>query len=126
SDQIEEAAKSLAPFDRVLVDVPCSNTGVLARRAEARWRFRVQDVQELSLQQLALLKQAARRGKGGGIVVYSTCSLEAEENERVVDALLDARPEFRLVEKNLTLPDCGETFAGWRDGGFWAKLERKS
>lgn len=89
------------PFDAVLVDVPCSNTGVLGRRPEARWRFHEAELQELIPLQTRLLLNACERVVGGGRVVYSTCSLEPEENRGVVDAVLKALPEMRLVTEQV-------------------------
>ena len=75
-------------FDRVLVDAPCSNTGVLRRRLELRWRIQPKEITRLAAEQLQLLRQAAQRVRPGGVLVYSTCSLEPEENEQVVEAFL--------------------------------------
>ena len=106
------------PFDAVLVDAPCSNTGVLGKRPEARWRIHPRDVAELAALQKRLLHAAADRVKPGGRLVYSTCSLEPEENEGVVAALLDARFDLRLEAQHTSLP--GEP----SDGGFRAKFTR--
>ena len=92
------------PFDAVLVDVPCSNTGVLNRRPEARWRVDETSIRELAVLQTRLLRQACERVCAGGRVVYSTCSLEPEENRGVVDSLLSALPDFRLDREILHLP----------------------
>ena len=78
----------LAPFDRVLVDVPCSSTGAFARLPEARWRRRPSDLISYTSRQLDILKASYKALKPGGILVYSTCSLEPEENEHVVDTFL--------------------------------------
>lgn len=106
-------------FDRVLVDAPCSNTGVLRRRVDARWRLRAEDIARLATEQLALLQKAARRVKRGGALVYSTCSLEPEENRGVVEAFLRANAAF-------TLERCVETSPqrDGLDGAFAAKLVR--
>jgi len=84
------------PFDAVLVDVPCSNTGVLNRRPEARWRFDQIGLEELVVLQTRLLLQACELVRPGGRVVYSTCSMEPEENRGVVDTVLMAMKDFRL------------------------------
>ncbi len=81
-----------ASFDGILVDAPCSNTGVLRRRVEARWRLTPQSPAQLAAIQLDLLKRALPLLKPGGRLVYSTCSLEPEENEDVVAALLAQVP----------------------------------
>ncbi|MHC4831865.1 MAG: RsmB/NOP family class I SAM-dependent RNA methyltransferase, partial [Planctomycetota bacterium] len=72
-----------APFDRVLVDAPCSNTGVLRRRVEARWRLDGLDLPRMAALQLALLRRGAEATRVGGTLVYSTCSIEEEENRAV-------------------------------------------
>lgn len=86
------------PFDAVLVDVPCSNTGVLGKRPDARWRIRPTDLEELPALQKRLLLTACDRLKPGGRVVYSTCSIEPEENADVVRAVLAERPALELNE----------------------------
>ena len=92
------------PFDAILVDVPCSNTGVLGRRPEARWRFSEQELVDLVPLQSRLLIQACERLRPGGRIVYSTCSVEAEENRQVVDAVLRAFPTLAVVCDQQFLP----------------------
>ncbi len=75
------------PFDRILVDAPCSGTGTLARNPEIKWRLKPEDLQDLQTRQRALLRNAAALLAPNGVLVYSTCSLEREENEEVVAAL---------------------------------------
>jgi 16S rRNA (cytosine967-C5)-methyltransferase len=85
-------------FDRILVDVPCSGTGTLARHPEIRWRLRAEDLRDLHERQVTLLKNALPALAPGGRLVYSTCSLEPEENERVVEEAIDgAQDKFRIV-----------------------------
>jgi 16S rRNA (cytosine967-C5)-methyltransferase len=108
------------PFDAVLVDVPCSNTGVLGRRPEARWRLRPDDFGHLVPLQTKLLLQATERVRPGGAVVYSTCSIEPEENRQVVDVVLRALPEFVLEA------DAEQVPGRPADGGYWARLRRKA
>jgi 16S rRNA (cytosine967-C5)-methyltransferase len=79
------------PFDRILLDAPCSGTGTLGRNPEIKWRLTPTDLEDLQRRQLALLRQALDALAPGGLMVYSTCSLEPEENEEVVNALLPAR-----------------------------------
>ena len=105
--------------DRILVDVPCSNTGVMRRRVDLRWRLRAGEILRLQQTQLNLLKQAAPRLKPGGVLVYSTCSLEPEENQEVVKAFLRANEEFELEFERELLP-----FADGVDGAFVARLKR--
>jgi 16S rRNA (cytosine967-C5)-methyltransferase len=84
-------------FDRVLLDVPCSGTGTLRRAPEIKWRLQPRDVERAVLRQRQLLQRAADLVRPGGRLVYTTCSLMAEENEAVVEAFLETRPGIRLV-----------------------------
>jgi 16S rRNA (cytosine967-C5)-methyltransferase len=86
-----------AEFDRVLADVPCSGTGTLARNPEIKWRLQPEDLAELRTKQIAILGAALKHVAPGGRLVYSTCSLEPEENAQVVAACLSAHPEFKVV-----------------------------
>jgi 16S rRNA (cytosine967-C5)-methyltransferase len=85
-------------FDRVLVDAPCSGLGTIRRDPDIRWRRHATDLPQLAAEQLALLARAAAVVRGGGRLVYATCSSEPEENEHVVDAFLQAHPAFRLLD----------------------------
>ena len=116
-----QAGPPLTPgsFDRILVDAPCSNTGVIRRRVDVRWRLTDEDFIRMPAQQLALLRRTATLLKPGGSLVYSTCSLEPEENERVVEQALAAIPGLRFLESRRTLP-----FADAVDGAFAAKFTR--
>lgn len=106
------------PFDAAIVDVPCSNTGVLGKRPEARWRLMPMSFRELIPLQMRLLKDAMSRVRSGGRVLYSTCSIDYEENRGVVDAVLASQPEFSLKEERLHHP--GQP----GDGGYQALLIR--
>lgn len=105
------------PYDRILVDVPCSNTGVLAKRAEARHRISPERVDELVRLQSGILVAAAKRLAPGGAIVYSTCALLDEENRAQVDGLLAADPALVLEKDAETLP-----VAGFADGGYAARI----
>ena len=85
-------------FDRVLADVPCSGTGTLARNPEIKWRLKREDLADLHQKQVAILRAALRQLASGGRAVYSTCSLEREENEDVVDEVLQDEPEYKLLD----------------------------
>jgi 16S rRNA (cytosine967-C5)-methyltransferase len=106
------------PFDAILVDAPCSNTGVLGRRPEARWRLRESDLAELVRLQTKLLLQAAERLKLGGKLVYSTCSIEPEENQQVVANVMKALPFLKKVAEKEEVPGVPA------DGGYWSRLVR--
>jgi 16S rRNA (cytosine967-C5)-methyltransferase len=108
-------------YDAVLADVPCSNTGVLARRPEARWRIKERHLPGLAERQLKILKDAAAWLRPGGALVYSTCSLEADENRGVVDTFLAGHASFALEEACTVYPD---EAAG--DGGFLARLRLRA
>jgi len=88
--------ESFGRFDRILLDVPCSNTGVIRRKPDVRWRFSKAGLTRLGVTQQALLERAAGLVKRGGCIVYSTCSLEPEENETLISAWLKSHPEFCL------------------------------
>jgi 16S rRNA (cytosine967-C5)-methyltransferase len=92
------------PFDRVLVDAPCSSLGVIGRRADARWRKGPETLRELPPVQLELLTAGARRVRPGGVLVYSVCSFEPEETTAVVERFLAAEPGFRIEPAGAWLP----------------------
>jgi 16S rRNA (cytosine967-C5)-methyltransferase len=107
-------------FDRVLVDAPCSNTGVMRRRVELRWRIRPEEITRLAATQLQLLQNAARRTRPGGVVVYSTCSLEREENQQVVTRFFASNNDFRLDAEREITPMTDAV-----DGAYCARLIRR-
>lgn len=104
-------------FDRILVDAPCSGTGTLRRNPEIRWRIFEADIAELAAQQKLFLRQAARVLKPGGQLVYSTCSVERDENEQVIGAFLESHTHFQLVNTIRTWPHREGT-----DGFFMASF----
>ncbi|MEP6685326.1 MAG: 16S rRNA (cytosine(967)-C(5))-methyltransferase RsmB [Verrucomicrobiota bacterium] len=105
------------PFDRILLDAPCSNTGVMRRRVDVRWRVTPADFNHMQNRQIAIATAVMPLLKAGGILVYSTCSLESEENEEAVARLLEEFPELKLLEQKSVLP-----FRDHFDGAFAAKL----
>ena len=134
-----------ANFDRVLTDVPCSGTGTLARNPEIKWRLTPEDLGDLQARQLAILRSAMAHVVAGGRLIYSTCSLEREENEAVIERSLEGNSSFRVLdcreeldrlqgERELTWPDLSSltrgpylrTLPGVQpsDGFFAAILER--
>ncbi|MFP4054016.1 MAG: transcription antitermination factor NusB [Phycisphaerae bacterium] len=124
---LAESAGGLDPesFDLVLADVPCSNTGVLSRRAEARWGFEPKVLSTLAEDQKFLIRAAAGFVKPGGTLVYSTCSIEPEENEQVVAYLLRQDKGMTLKTQKRTLPGGAADPTRWHDGGFCAVLNRR-
>jgi len=108
-----------AQFDRILIDAPCSNTGVLRRRVDLRWRISPEELLRLQKTQLDLLKLAATKLKPGGVLIYSTCSLEPEENSSVIESFLREHQQFKLESERELLP-----FKDNVDGAFVARLKR--
>ena len=106
-------------FDKVLVDAPCSNTGVLRRRPDARWNWNEEKLAALVKLQADILDACASRVAPGGVLVYSTCSNEPEENEAQVTAFLARHPDFSLAESRESIP-----FESGTDGAFAARLMR--
>ncbi len=109
----------LAQFDAVLLDVPCSNSGVLQRRVDARWRLEPAEFDRLASLQSAILHSASQAVRSGGRLVYSTCSIDSQEDRKVVDAFLASHPEFSLVRDYLALPHREQA-----DGAYAALLLR--
>ena len=103
-------------YVRVLVDVPCCGTGTLARNPEIKWRLKPEDLIDLHNRQLQILHAALRRLKPGGRLVYSTCSLEPEENENVVERMLADDPSIHLAEARDELQHLlADGFLAWTD-----------
>jgi 16S rRNA (cytosine967-C5)-methyltransferase len=113
------------PFDAVIVDVPCSNSGVVARRPEARLRLTPAALTSLRGVQAELIRLAADFVAPRGRLLYSTCSIEPEENEHTVTGFVQAAGDWRLAVSRLILPGWGPRPSDWRDGGFAALLTRE-
>jgi 16S rRNA (cytosine967-C5)-methyltransferase len=109
-------------FDRVLIDAPCSNTGVLSRRAEARWRLKEEDINKLAGLQYSILKTGAAMLKTGGYLVYSTCSIEPEENQNIIKKFLGNEPQFCLDAEEYYLPTMNAGDGGYRTRLFMRKV----
>ena len=122
----------LHPVDAVLLDVPCLGTGTLARHPDARWRISRRALQSLVRLQSQLLEQTAPLVRPGGLLLYSTCSLEPEENRLQVERFLENHPEFRREATHALPPDLltaeGDLFALPQvhgiDGAYAARLRR--
>lgn len=108
------------PFDKILVDAPCSNTGVMRRRVDLRWRITLEELQRLRQEQLEIMDRACHQLRRGGTLVYSTCSLEPEENSDLVRDFLKEHPEFELKHERELLP-----FQDKVDGAYVARLRLK-
>ncbi len=103
-------------FDRILVDAPCSGTGTLARNPEIKWRLKPEDLLRLQVYQLEILGSAMKHVATGGRIFYSTCSLEPEENEQVIEKVLVENSGFRVMDARsrlLELQSSGEL--AWKD-----------
>ena len=110
-------------FDLVVVDAPCSNTGVFARRAEARWRFDEKKLTSLANDQRLLLKASAEFVHPSGRLIYSTCSIEPEECGDAARRFAKTDSRMKLIEGGLTLPDGMDDISRWCDGGYLAVFE---
>ncbi len=108
-------------FDAILLDVPCSNTGVLRRRVDARWRMTEESLTELSVIQSNILQTAIECLKPGGRIVYSTCSIDSAENTKLIEAFLESNTRLKLVKEMHILPQTHQT-----DGAYCALLELSS
>ncbi|MEI8205943.1 MAG: 16S rRNA (cytosine(967)-C(5))-methyltransferase RsmB [Kiritimatiellales bacterium] len=107
-------------FDAILLDVPCLNTGVMRRRVDARWRFTRDRIEMIKKTQRQILTAMSKHVKSGGRMVYSTCSLEVEENEEMVSRWAREHTEFRLVKAKRLFPPKSGT-----DGAYAALLVRE-
>ncbi len=122
-------------YNGVLIDAPCSGTGVTGRHPDIRWNRREEEIAEYSRRQLALLKTAADLTAPGGILVYTTCSLEPEENEEVIRSFLRTHPAFILTDCRDQLPEPAQKLvkngffqphpARTIDGFFGARLQKQ-
>jgi 16S rRNA (cytosine967-C5)-methyltransferase len=115
---IQSAPFGARSFDKILLDAPCTNTGVMRRRVDLRWRLRPEDFNRMHRLQLEILRAVVPLLKPGGSLVYSTCSLEREENAEVIETFLGEERGFRLTSFEETLP-----FRDSLDGAFAARLE---
>lgn len=124
----------IRPVDGVLVDVPCTGTGTLARHPDGRWRLTPDSVPALTALQRDILEAAAACVRPGGVLVYSTCSLEPEENEEQVASFLARNPEFRLEGTRAVAEEYLDeqerlVVRPWRtgfDGAFAARMRREA
>jgi 16S rRNA (cytosine967-C5)-methyltransferase len=122
---VQDAAQPVPggePFDRVLLDPPCSDLGTLQSRPDVRWRKDPALIERVSAQQAQLLDAAAQQVRPGGVLVYSTCTISASENEEQMRLFLNKHPEFTATREPIQLlPHRDRT-----DGFYVARLERRS
>ncbi|MFO7938006.1 MAG: transcription antitermination factor NusB [Kiritimatiellia bacterium] len=118
---LEDVKRKHGLFDRVLLDVPCSNSGVLRRRPDARWRWSEKRLKRLIRTQRSILNNTSKLLKHNGILVYSTCSLEPEENSLLVERFIKDNPEFASVSSVEKLP-----FNDGTDGAFACAIKRRA
>jgi 16S rRNA (cytosine967-C5)-methyltransferase len=116
-EQLQNILYKTGKFDAVLLDVPCSNTGVLAKRVELRYRISKRAVSRLAQAQARLLETAAELIEKNGRICYSTCSIQGKENNQLIKNFLKKNRNFKLESENLTLPSA-QGFD--HDGGYTA------
>lgn len=119
--------------NKVLLDAPCSGLGVLSKRADLRWNRKLEDMEQLKKLQDELLEAASKLVKPGGVLVYSTCSIDPEENDERVAAFLVRHPDFHIDPVDRYVPPDFVTHSGFYfsnpvkhslDGSFAARLVR--
>jgi 16S rRNA (cytosine967-C5)-methyltransferase len=118
-EAVSPATFHSSTFDKILLDAPCSNTGVMRRRVDLRWRIRLEAISRLRQSQMDLLRQAAGLLKSGGILIYSTCSLEPEENGELVKQFLSENATLKLEREREVTP-----FGNSVDGAYVARMQR--
>jgi 16S rRNA (cytosine967-C5)-methyltransferase len=123
------------PVDRVLLDAPCSGLGVLAKKPDMKWKREASDLIRLTALQANLMDNAASLVRPGGVLVYSTCTTEPEENQLIVRAFLDRHPEFSLEDARMLISSDLVNDEGFietlphkhgMDGSFAARLVRRA
>lgn len=121
-NRLDVIAKKSGPFDAILLDVPCSNTAVLAKRPEVRYRLTPEAIKKLCKTQLSLLEYAAKLLKPDGKICYSTCSLQPDENTLLIERFLQQNPNLSLDSEKLTFPSAAYPD---HDGGYSAIITSK-
>ena len=121
--ETEQPGLEKGSFEVVLLDVPCSNTGVMSRRVQSRWRWPGLDLKALLATQRKILERGAELVAAGGLLVYSTCSIDQEENEKLVGRFIKAgERKFTLIHEECTLPAATDDPGQQHDGGYFAIL----
>ena len=131
--RMDASLDSYPMADKILIDAPCSGTGVIARKPDIKWRRNSSDIVKFALLQNKIINNVSRFLKKGGVIVYATCSLENQENWNVVRSFLKLNPDFKLESLESIIPDqwlnsnkCLETFPPRDnvDGMFAAKIKK--
>ena len=125
ANRLEQAVRKSKKLDAIILDVPCSNTGVLARRVEVRWRWKPETAQTLCRIQRGLLEKAAALARPGTKILYSTCSIQPEENTEQIRIFLKKHPNFTLIDEKLTLPTVKTADAFDQDGGYATVIQMR-
>lgn len=125
ASRLDQAVQKQKRLDAIVLDVPCSNTGVLARRVEARWRWSPDATENLCKIQQELLQKAARLARDRTKILYSTCSIQPEENSEQVQVFLSQHKQFTLLAEKLSLPSIKTPDTFDHDGGYAAVLQSK-
>jgi 16S rRNA (cytosine967-C5)-methyltransferase len=112
-------------FERILIDAPCSNSGVLARRPEARYHQSDRALESLARLQDRILDDTAGAMRPGGRLVYSTCSIWPEENQQRVHAFLNRHAGYTLQHEESIVPSFSDDPTRYHDGGYLAVLARR-
>jgi len=118
----ELAAEIPATFDRILIDAPCSNSGVLARRPEARYHQDEKSLRSLVKLQTDILSDTIPNLSPGGLLLYSTCSIWPEENQQLIDSLLPNHPHLQKLDEKTILPSTSDNPTEYHDGGYYTLL----
>ncbi|MBK6875669.1 MAG: 16S rRNA (cytosine(967)-C(5))-methyltransferase RsmB [Ignavibacteria bacterium] len=125
----------LGKADKILIDAPCSGHGVLSKKPDIKWKRELEDIYKLQKLQISLLEDSIKYLKPDGVIVYSTCTIELEENQGVIDAFLNNHPEFSIENASEYIPKETVNESGFMelfphihktDGAFAARLVRKS
>ena len=125
----------LGKADKILIDAPCSGHGVLSKKPDIKWKRELEDIYKLQKLQISLLEDSVKYLKPDGVIVYSTCTIELEENQGVIDAFLINHPEFSIENASEYIPKETVNESGFMelfphihktDGAFAARLVRKS
>lgn len=131
----DAATMSAEPADKVLLDAPCSGLGVLSKKPDIKWKRDTSDIEKLTAIQTEIMENAALMVKPGGVLVYSTCTIEPEENQEIIRCFLEKHPEFVLEDAKQFVPPDFVTPEGFvvtlphkhgMDGSFAARLVKSA